>query len=119
MNAARVLEHFHRISDAPDAIRRMRRFILDLAVRGKLVSQDPKDEPASELLKRIAAEKARLMKGRAEPVGAPEIQFTLRRVGHGHDLETSVRRQVQVARREVARMPTSRQGALRALSERL
>lgn len=39
----------------------MRRFILDLAVRGKLVPQDPKDEPVSELLKRIAAEKARLV----------------------------------------------------------
>jgi hypothetical protein len=33
MNAARVLEHFHRISDAPDAIRRMRRFILDRGAR--------------------------------------------------------------------------------------
>jgi type I restriction enzyme S subunit len=31
-------------------------------VRGKLVPQDPKDEPAAELLKRIAAEKARLVK---------------------------------------------------------
>ena len=41
---------------------RLRRFILDLAVRGKLVPQDPNDEPASELLKRIAKEKARLVK---------------------------------------------------------
>ena len=59
MNAARLLAHFDRIADAPDAVPRLRRFILDLAVRGKLVEQDPKDEPASELLKRIAAEKAR------------------------------------------------------------
>ena len=62
MNAELLLEHFHRISDAPDAVSRLRRFILDLAVRGKLVPQDPNDEPASALLKRIAAEKARLVK---------------------------------------------------------
>jgi type I restriction enzyme, S subunit len=62
MKANRLLEHYERIADAPDAIARLRRFILDLAVRGKLVPQDPKDEPASELLKRIAKEKARLVK---------------------------------------------------------
>lgn len=62
MNAERLLEHYDRIADAPDAIARLRRFIVDLAVRGKLVPQDPRDEPASELLKRIAAEKARLTK---------------------------------------------------------
>lgn len=62
MNAARLLQHFERISEAPDAVPRLRRFILDLAVRGKLVEQNPKDEPASELLKRIAMEKVRLMK---------------------------------------------------------
>jgi type I restriction enzyme S subunit len=62
MNAERLLEHYHRIGDAPDAIARLRRFILDLAVRGKLVPQGSNDEPASELLKRIAKEKARLVK---------------------------------------------------------
>jgi type I restriction enzyme S subunit len=44
-----LLEHFEQISEAPDAIARLRRFILDLAVRGKLVEQDPEDEPAEEL----------------------------------------------------------------------
>ncbi len=62
MIAAQLLTHFDRITDAPDAIPRLRRFILDLAVRGKLVEQDPNDEPASELLKRITAEKERLVK---------------------------------------------------------
>jgi type I restriction enzyme S subunit len=62
MNAERLLAHFERISEAPDAIARLRRFILDLAVRGKLVEQDPEDEPAAELLKRIAVEKAQLLK---------------------------------------------------------
>lgn len=62
MNAERLLALYDRIADAPDAVARLRRFILDLAVRGKLVPQDPKDEPASELLKRIAKEKARLVK---------------------------------------------------------
>jgi type I restriction enzyme, S subunit len=53
MNTDQVIDHFNRICDAPDAIPRLRRFILDLAVRGKLVEQDPNVEPVSELLKRI------------------------------------------------------------------
>lgn len=43
-------------------IKKLRELILELAVRGKLVPQDPNDEPASVLLKRIAAEKAELVK---------------------------------------------------------
>ena len=62
MNADRLLAHYEKISDTPDAIPSLRHFILDLAVRGKLVEQDPNDEPASELLKQIVAEKARLVK---------------------------------------------------------
>ena len=62
MNADRLLGHYEQIADAPDAVQRLRRFILDLALRGKLVKQDPNDEPASELLKKIAAEKERLVK---------------------------------------------------------
>ena len=43
-------------------IKKLRELILELAVRGLLVPQDPNDEPASELLKKIAAEKATLVK---------------------------------------------------------
>ena len=41
--------------------KKLRQKILDLAIRGKLVPQDPNDEPASVLLERIRAEKERLI----------------------------------------------------------
>lgn len=43
-------------------VQKLRELILELAVRGLLVQQDPADEPASELLTKIAAEKAKLVK---------------------------------------------------------
>lgn len=42
--------------------KKLRQKILDLAIHGKLVPQDPNDEPASVLLERINAEKERLIK---------------------------------------------------------
>lgn len=42
--------------------KKLRQKILDLAIHGKLVPQDPNDEPASVLLERIRAEKERLIK---------------------------------------------------------
>ena len=60
-----VLQHFNEISEAPDAVPRLRRFILDLAVRGKLVEQAPGDEPAGALLKRIEAERHKFFKAGA------------------------------------------------------
>ena len=57
-----LLEHFDDLLKSPEAVRRLRRFVLDLAVRGKLVEQHADDEPAADLLKRIVAEKSRLIK---------------------------------------------------------
>jgi type I restriction enzyme S subunit len=62
MNADVLLAYYERIAEAPNAIARLRRFVLDLAVRGKLVPQDSQDEPISELLKHIAREKALLVR---------------------------------------------------------
>ncbi|MBR0557480.1 restriction endonuclease subunit S [Ciceribacter sp. L1K23] len=84
MNAERLLQHYEQIADAPDAIARLRQFILDLAVRGKLVPQDPADEAASELLTSIAAAKARLVKagknGKSKtslPVPSEQVPFSV------------------------------------------
>ena len=56
-------------------IKKLRELILELAVRGKLVPQDPNDEPASVLLERIADEKAQLVKDKKikKPKALPEI----------------------------------------------
>ena len=52
-----ALDALPALTTRPDQIKHLRQTILNLAVRGKLVPQDPTDEPASELLKRIAKEK--------------------------------------------------------------
>ena len=66
-----------------DQIKHLREVILNLAVRGKLLKQDPADEPASEVLGRIAAEKkslinARLVKSfKVNPITTAEIPFSI------------------------------------------
>lgn len=54
-------EHLSLLVGAPTGLQKLRGLILQLAVRGKLVSQDAKDEPATELIKRIGHERARLV----------------------------------------------------------
>ena len=60
------LRHISGIQSSEDELRQLILFtktkILDLAIRGKLVPQDPNDEPASVLLERIRAEKEELIK---------------------------------------------------------
>ncbi len=56
-----MLSNLDLLATAPGGVARLRELILTLAVQGKLVLQDPKDEPASELLKKIRAEKDRLI----------------------------------------------------------
>ncbi|ABR83380.1 TPA: restriction endonuclease subunit S [Pseudomonas aeruginosa] len=58
---ALLTDNLPLLAGAPNGTKKLRELILELAVRGKLVPQDPNDEPASELLKRIAEEKARLV----------------------------------------------------------
>ncbi|MBD2608110.1 hypothetical protein H6G81_27240 [Scytonema hofmannii FACHB-248] len=50
------------MTDAPNAIAKLREIILQLAVMGKLVPQNPNDEPASILLKKINDDKENLLK---------------------------------------------------------
>ena len=78
MSVDRLFVLYDRVAEAPNAVGRLRRFVLDLAVRGKLVEQGPADKPATELLKRIAAKKAQLVKAgeirKPKPV-APAAEF--------------------------------------------
>jgi type I restriction enzyme S subunit len=80
----RIAGHFDTLFTTEESIAQLKQTILQLAVMGKLVPQDPNDEPASELLKKIAAEKARLVKegkvkkGRPLPtIAVEEMQFEL------------------------------------------
>ena len=59
-----AVEALPALTGRADQVKHLRQTVLDLAVQGKLVEQDPADEPASELLKRIAVEKARLVEAR-------------------------------------------------------
>lgn len=61
-NWRRVVENFPLLLDRPDAVNALENSVLSLAVRGLLVPQDPKDEPASVLVEKIRAEKACLVK---------------------------------------------------------
>ncbi len=61
-NWARLSTHFDTLFTTEASIDALKQTILQLAVMGKLVPQDPCDEPASALLARIAAEKAQLVK---------------------------------------------------------
>ncbi|HCD7238333.1 TPA: restriction endonuclease subunit S [Klebsiella oxytoca] len=61
-NWARISQHFETLFTTEASIDALKQTILQLAVMGKLVPQDPNDEPASELLKRIEQERAQLVK---------------------------------------------------------
>ena len=79
-----ALQSLPTLTTRPDQIKTLRQTILNLAVRGKLVEQDPNDEPAAELLGRIAQEKAQLLKSGAlkkqkplPPIDKDETRFDL------------------------------------------
>ncbi len=79
-----LLEEFSTIFDRPEKVKKLREYILSLAVRGKLVEQDENDEPASILLEKIREEKDRLVKEKKikkekplPKIGEDEIPYEL------------------------------------------
>ncbi|EJU14232.1 restriction modification system DNA specificity subunit [Sphingomonas sp. LH128] len=55
MNPEQLLAHYERMAEAPDVIERLRQFVLELAIRGKLVAQDSADNTVAQCLKTIGA----------------------------------------------------------------
>ena len=79
-----VVKNFHHLCNTQIDINALRNSILSLAVKGFLVPQDPNDEPAAELLKRIREEKERLIKEKKikkekplPPISPEEIPYEL------------------------------------------
>ncbi len=70
-NWQRVAEHFDLLLDRPEAVDALEQTILQLAVRGLLVPQDPSDEPADTLLMQIREHKARLVNAGKVRVARP------------------------------------------------
>lgn len=56
-----LFDNLESLIDAPNGIEKARELILQLAIQGKLTEQNPKDEPATELLKKIKKEKEKLI----------------------------------------------------------
>lgn len=84
-NWARISEHFDTLFTTEESIDQLKQTILQLAVMGKLVPQDPSDEPAAELLKRIAEEKAQLVKDKK--IKKPKAHITFEGLD---DLKTQI-----------------------------
>ena len=70
-NWQRVADHFDLLLDRPEAVDALEQTILQLAVRGLLVSQDQTDEPAGELLMRVREHKTRLINAGEIRAGKP------------------------------------------------
>ena len=95
MTPETLARHFDLLTDAPNAAKKLRELVLQLAVQGKLVEQDPNDEPAGVLLKRIEADKKRLIKEKAisklkplPPINDDELPSELPFGWHWTQLET-------------------------------
>ncbi len=79
-----IIDNFDKLFNSEESLKRLEEIILDLAVKGKLVQQDPNDEPASVLLEKIKAEKEQLIKDKKikkdkdlAPITEEEIPFEI------------------------------------------
>lgn len=59
-------DNFALLTDAPNAVAKLREIVLQLAVRGKLLPQDPNDAPASNQIEKIKANKQKIWNGKRD-----------------------------------------------------
>lgn len=69
MNVHTFLDNFATIADAPNGVRRLRDLVLGLAVNGRLIAQDPSDEPVESLLADVRIQRESLPKRRGMRAG--------------------------------------------------
>lgn len=69
MSTDRLRENLDAVAEAAGGVARLRELILQLAVQGKLVEQDPKDEPAAQLVKRLREQRKLLVQAGQLPPG--------------------------------------------------
>lgn len=79
-----VIDNFEEVFQTPESMQDLRKVILQLAIEGKLVDQDPSDGPASELLEKIKAERDQLVAEKKikkpkklEPITEDEMPFEI------------------------------------------
>ncbi len=75
-----ITQHFGELYSVKENVAELRKAILQLAVMGKLVPQDPNDQPASELLKEIEEEKERLVKAGKIKQSKPLSEIKLKEI---------------------------------------
>ena len=98
MNHETFFENFGFLVDTPNGVEKLREIILQLAIHGKLVPQNPNDEPASVLLMKIRAEKAQSQLARQLRKLKPEKQLSdsgLEQVRNEADEAATQAREVQ------------------------
>lgn len=114
----RIAAHFDTLFTSKESIDQLKQSILQLAVMGKLVPQDSNDEPASELLKRIASEKVKLVKeGKIKketplsPIGEDEKPFELptkwewTRLSDISDIQSGIAKGKKYSQKDVIELP--------------
>lgn len=76
MSVATLFESFGMLADAPNGVQKLRELILQLAVQGKLVPQNSKDEPAENLLSRISNKRTELIEKKKIKRNKPPVAIS-------------------------------------------